>query len=77
MSTPWEEDWVATLVSHDGGRSFGSAGEVPALLLPAHWQPSEDRIDWMTSNLAILPAADGRTYTIFGGLSQVHASAQG
>ena len=78
MSTPWEEDWVATLVSHDDGRSFGGAGEVPALLLPAHWQPSENRIDWMTSNLAIMPASDGSgRYTIFGGLSQVHASAQG
>ena len=73
---PNSEDWVATLESRDEGRSFGSAGSAPKLMLPAHWAPEPGRaIDWMTHNVAILRDAGG--YTLFGGLSHVYDTSPG
>ena len=73
---PNSEDWVATLESRDDGRSFGSAGSAPKLMLPAHWAPEPGRaIDWMTHNVAILRDAGG--YTLFGGLSHVYDTSPG
>lgn len=75
---PNNEDWVATLESRDEGRSFGSAGSAPKLMLPAHWAPEPGRaIDWMTHNLAILRDANDGGYALFGGLSQVYDTTPG
>ena len=78
MNRAKREEWVGSLVSHDGGRSFGSRDAPPTLVLPAHWELEPGRrLDWMTANLAIMRSENSGAFMLFGGLSQADVRTPG